>query len=61
MAHKELILDIAGGRRVDSIRFDDQEKNFGEAKRIGWNALLADGNGNWISEITAQLSTGDSV
>ncbi|TXK84197.1 HAD-IA family hydrolase [Paenibacillus sp. N3.4] len=35
---------------------DDQEKNFKEAKELGWNTLLADENGNWIERIIPLIS-----
>lgn len=35
---------------------DDQEKNFYEAKLLGWNTVLADENGEWVHKITSQLS-----
>ncbi|MCL6602306.1 MAG: HAD-IA family hydrolase [Paenibacillus sp.] len=39
---------------------DDQDKNFNEAKLLGWNTLLADKNGDWVHEITSQLSTAEA-
>lgn len=36
---------------------DDQEKNFKEARVLGWNTLLADENGDWIERIIPLLST----
>ncbi|WP_440960146.1 HAD family hydrolase [Paenibacillus nitricinens] len=38
---------------------DDQDKNFNEAILLGWNALLADKNGDWIHKITSLLSTAE--
>lgn len=35
---------------------DDQDKNFSEAKLLGWNTLLADENGDWVHKITSLLS-----
>lgn len=39
---------------------DDQDKNFNEAKLLGWNTLLADENGDWIHKITSLLSTAEA-
>jgi len=38
-----------------------KETREGEAKRLGWNTLLADERGNWVPKITAQLSTAGGV
>jgi len=35
---------------------DDQEKNFREAKRIGWDTVMADEKGNWIHKIMPRLT-----
>jgi FMN phosphatase YigB (HAD superfamily) len=35
---------------------DDQEKNFKEAKKLGWNTLLADGKGEWIKKVIPLLN-----
>ncbi|CAM3431457.1 HAD family hydrolase [Marinicrinis lubricantis] len=34
---------------------DDQEKNFPQAKRIGWKTILADPQGRWMEEIDRLL------
>ncbi|MEI5906747.1 HAD-IA family hydrolase [Bacillus spongiae] len=34
---------------------DDQEKNLIEARKIGWNTLLADNRGKWIEHVSQQL------
>jgi len=36
---------------------DDQDKNFKEAKLLGWNTVLADEKGEWVNLITRLLST----
>lgn len=36
---------------------DDQDKNFKEAKLLGWNTLLADEKGEWVNRIIPLLST----
>jgi len=30
---------------------DDQEKNFDEARKLGWNTLLADVDGKWVRKV----------
>ncbi|TCN26144.1 HAD family hydrolase [Mesobacillus foraminis] len=36
---------------------DDQEKNFNEARILGWNTLLADEKGAWIDEVYHYLAS----
>lgn len=40
---------------------DDQEKNFKEAKSLGWNTLLADGKGEWLNKIIPILKTQKNI
>jgi HAD superfamily hydrolase (TIGR01509 family) len=35
----------------NTLFIDDQEKNFKQAKVLGWNTLLADENGDWVDRI----------
>lgn len=47
----------AGLGRRDKVWFvDDQERNFKEAKRLGWHTLSADPNGDWVRTVDSLLS-----
>jgi putative hydrolase of the HAD superfamily len=35
---------------------DDQEKNMAPARELGWETVIADQEGNWITEITNRLN-----